>query len=809
MTQKKKESRRGSQLPPIGRSIVAESEAIDLSALPDLDEERIAILPLRGEVLFPRTTVPVLIGREKSLALVREAAKTHEVIFAVTQRDAEVEDPTSHDLYRTGSLCRVMKLIEMPDGNFTALMMVEGVAKLRRITRRMPWMCGKVEPIEFAMPDMDSQELQLAFERVEELYIQILDTVGEEETRELRAQFDRTEGHIRRIYFMCNNSPLDVNQKVELLGQTELLPAVMLMARFLGHALGLMKIKNEINLKTKENITRQQREHFLQQQIQAMQNELGGSVEDIEFDELVERAETKKWDAEARKHFDKELRKLERYNPQNPEYSIQYGYLETLLNLPWDDYSEQEIKLEDVRRVLDEDHYGLDKVKERIVEQMAVIKLRGDMKAPIICLYGPPGVGKTSLGHSIARALGRSYARVSLGGMHDEAELRGHRRTYIGAMPGRIISGLIKAEKGNPVFVLDEIDKVGADFKGDPSTALLEVLDPEQNSKFHDNYVDYDYDLSKVMFIATANDLSTVSRPLLDRMEIIEIGGYITDEKVEIASRHLIPRNLADHGLSEYKPEFTREAITYIIERYTREAGVRQLDKKIAKVMRRLAMLKASGKPVPERIGVDTVREFLGAEEIMPDMYENNDFTGVVTGLAWTQAGGDILFIEVSLAPGKGEKLTLTGNLGDVMKESAVIALQYLKSHAAEVGIAPEMFAKNDVHIHVPEGAIPKDGPSAGITMLTALASAFTGRKVRPKLAMTGEITLRGKVLPVGGLKEKMLAAKRAGITDVILCSANRKDIEEISPRYLEGLEFHYVDRMEDVLRQALLPAGS
>lgn len=786
---------------------MAESEAIDLNTLPELDEEYISILPLRGEVLFPRTTVPVLIGREKSLTLVKEAVKTHEVIFAVTQRDPEVEDPTSQDLFRTGSLCRVMKLIELPDGNFTALMMVESVAKLRRITRRMPWMRGKVEPIDFIRPDMDSQELQLAYERVEELYVQILDAVGEEETKELRAQFDRTEGTVRRLYFMCNNSPLDVNQKVELLGQVELLPAVMLMARFFGHALGLMKIKNEINIKTKENITRQQREHFLQQQIQAMQNELGGSVEDMEYDELVERAESKKWDAEARKLFDKELRKLERYNPQNPEYSIQYGYLETLLNLPWEDYSGEEIKLEDVRRVLDADHYGLDKVKERIVEQMAVIKLRGDMRAPIICLYGPPGVGKTSLGHSIARALGRSYARVSLGGMHDEAELRGHRRTYIGAMPGRIISGLIKAGKGNPVFVLDEIDKVGADFKGDPSTALLEVLDPEQNNKFHDNYVDYDYDLSKVMFIATANDLSTVSRPLLDRMEIIEIGGYITEEKVEIASRHLIPRNLADHGLEGQELKFSPEAITYIIERYTREAGVRQLDKKIAKVMRRLAMLKASDKPLPATIDVPMVREFLGAEEVMPDMYENNDFTGVVTGLAWTQAGGDILFIEVSLAPGKGEKLTLTGCLGDVMKESAVIALQYLKAHAAEVGIDPAKFASNDVHIHVPEGAIPKDGPSAGVTMLTALASAFTGRKVRPKLAMTGEITLRGKVLPVGGLKEKMLAAKRAGITDVILCSANRKDIEEISPRYLEGLEFHYVERMEDVLKQALLPA--
>lgn len=540
--------------------------------------------------------------------------------------------------------------------------------------------------------------------------------------------------------------------------------------------------------------------------MKAIREELGEENDQSDENELRARAKEKKWSKEAANHFEKELAKLWRFNPNSPEYAIQYSYIDTLLNLPWNSYTNDNFSLEKVEKILDRDHYGLEQVKERIIEQMAVIKLRNDLKAPIICLYGPPGVGKTSLGKSIADALGRKYARVSFGGLHDEAEIRGHRRTYIGAMPGRIISALSKCGSGNPVFVLDEIDKIGKDFKGDPSTALLEVLDPEQNSKFHDNYIDFDYDLSKILFIATANSLSEISRPLLDRMEIIEIGGYIPEEKIEIAKRHLVPKCLKEHGFSENELQFSKDSLNFIITRYTCESGVRQLEKKISKVLRKIARLKASEKEFPKKIDSKIVREYLGKEEVNPDLYENNNFAGVVTGLAWTQVGGEILFIESSLTPGNGEKLTLTGNLGDVMKESATIALQYIKAHAKKIGINPEVFTKTNVHIHVPEGAIPKDGPSAGITMATSLASSFSGRKVRDKLAMTGEITLRGKVLPVGGIKEKILAAKRAGITDIILSSENEKDINEINSRYLKGLDFHYVNTVEEVLDYALLP---
>ena len=567
----------------------------------------------------------------------------------------------------------------------------------------------------------------------------------------------------------------------------------------------LVELKASIQMKTHEDINQQQREYFLQQQIKTIQEELGGNINELEIRELRERAFKKKWPASVAEIFEKEVRKLERLHPQSPDFSIQTQYVQTIINLPWNEYSKDNFNLTHAQKVLDRDHYGLEKVKERIIEHLAVLKLKGDMKSPIICLYGPPGVGKTSLGKSIAEALHRKYVRISLGGLHDEAEIRGHRRTYIGAMSGRIIQNIQKAGSSNPVFILDEIDKVTNDFKGDPASALLEVLDPEQNSTFHDNYLDIDYDLSKVMFIATANNLNTISQPLLDRMELIEVSGYILEEKVEIAARHLVPKQLEAHGLSKGKVKLPKKTLQVIIESYTRESGVRELDKKIAKIMRKLARKVASDEAIPAQIKPEDLHEYLGAVEYSRDKYQGNDYAGVVTGLAWTAVGGEILFVESSLSRGKGSKLTLTGNLGDVMKESAMLALEYIHAHASLFGINEELFENWNVHIHVPEGAIPKDGPSAGVTMVTSLVSAFTQRKVRKNLAMTGEITLRGKVLPVGGIKEKILAAKRAGIKELILCKENQKDIEEIKADYVKGLTFYYVEDIRQVIDLALL----
>lgn len=763
------------------------------------------ILPLRDDVLFPHLPRPVEIGRETSIATIKKAVETNSPIFVTAQKAPEEDDASVAELHSVGVVCKVIKFLELPDGTKTAFLLAGPKARLTRIIRRRPLLRGNLEIINSISDVKDnSEKQQTLLNTVREIYDQMVQTFSED-SGEIKSSLSKLESPELVLNFITGNTPLEFEVKQRLLEIDDFEQRALETAKELSRLFEMMKIKAEITRLTHEELTRQQKEHFLQQQIRTIQNELGGTVEDAEEKELQERAQKKKWPEYAAKHFEKELKKLERFNVQNPEYSIQYNYLDTLLNLPWDNYSPDNFSLDQVEEILDRDHYGLEKVKERILEQVAVLKLRKDMKAPILCLYGPPGVGKTSLGKSVAEALGREYCRISLGGLHDEAEIRGHRRTYIGALPGRIMSAMSKCGTSNPVFVLDEIDKIGKDFKGDPSTALLEVLDPEQNVKFHDNYIDVDYNLSKILFIATANDLSTISRPLLDRMELINISGYVTDEKREIALRHLVKRQLSEHGFEENEIEFTPAGINYIIDRHTRESGVRQLDKGIARVLRKIARLKASDKEYPRTIDADKVLELLGPDEVLPEEYENNDLPGVVTGLAWTQAGGEILFIESSLSKGKDEKLTLTGNLGDVMKESAMIALKYIKANAEMLGIPMKAIEENDVHIHVPEGAIPKDGPSAGITMAVSLASSFTGKKVRDRLAMTGEITLRGKITPVGGIKEKILAAKRAGITDVILCSRNRKDVEEIKPDYLKGLHFHYFDHIGDALAYALI----
>uniref|UniRef100_UPI004029A7FB endopeptidase La n=1 Tax=Parabacteroides distasonis TaxID=823 RepID=UPI004029A7FB len=607
------------------------------------------------------------------------------------------------------------------------------------------------------------------------------------------------------VNFSCSNIPSGSAEKQQLLLIGDLKERAYRLLFILNREYQLVELKASIQMKTHEDINQQQKEYFLQQQIKTIQEELGGNINELEIKELREKASRKKWSAEVAQIFEKELRKLERLHPQSPDYSVQTQYVQNIVNLPWNEYSKDNFNLSHAQKVLDRDHYGLEKVKERIIEHLAVLKLKGDMKSPIICLYGPPGVGKTSLGRSIAEALRRKYVRVSLGGLHDEAEIRGHRRTYIGAMCGRIIQNIQKAGTSNPVFILDEIDKITNDFKGDPASALLEVLDPEQNNAFHDNYLDIDYDLSKVMFIATANNLNTISQPLLDRMELIEVSGYIMEEKVEIAAKHLVPKQMDVHGLKKGSVKFPKKTLQVIVEAYTRESGVRELDKKIAKIMRKLARKVASDEPIPTSIKPEDLYEYLGAVEYSRDKYQGNDYAGVVTGLAWTAVGGEILFVESSLSKGKGSRLTLTGNLGDVMKESAMLALEYIHAHAAQFNINEELFENWNVHVHVPEGAIPKDGPSAGITMVTSLVSAFTQRKVKKNLAMTGEITLRGKVLPVGGIKEKILAAKRAGIKELILCKENEKDINEVKPEYLKGLVFHYVSDIQQVVDLALL----
>lgn len=778
---------------PLGNTNVGAEEMTDMP-----------ILTLRNMVLFPEMTMPVAIGRQQSLNLINEAKRLSRPIAVVCQMDSKVDNPGFDDLYKVGTVADIIKVLELPDNTTNVILRGRSPFKLNSIHATEPYLRGSITTLEEIRPIAKDKEFRVLMSSIKDVTHQILKTLGEG-ANELTFAVKNIDSNEYLINFLTTNMPFEPHKKQEMLEERDVKKRAYLLFAALSKEAQLVELKANITSRTREDLSQQQREHFLQQQIRTIQEELGNGEDDIQ--QLYQRSKSKNWNENVQNQFEKELKKLERYNPQSPDYSVQFSYLDNLLNLPWDDTTKDNISLKKVSAQLNKDHFGLEKVKERILEHLAVLKLRGDLKAPILCLYGPPGVGKTSLGRSIAKSINRKYARISLGGLHDESEIRGHRRTYIGAMPGRILQAMAKCGANNPVIVLDEIDKVGSDFKGDPSSALLEVLDPEQNSHFHDNYIDIDYDLSKVLFIATANSLLTISRPLLDRMEIIEINSYTMEEKVEIAARHLVPKQLEENGFEPKEVSISKPTLAKIIQNYTRESGVRDLEKKIGKILRKIACKKVSGTEFPTSVTPNMVEEYLGSPIFNSEEYEGNDYAGVVTGLAWTAVGGEILFVESSLSPaGKsGEKLTLTGNLGDVMKESAIIAMQYIKAHASEWGIEQSVLDNNSVHIHVPEGAIPKDGPSAGVTMVTSLVSTFTKRKVRSKLAMTGEITLRGKVLPVGGIKEKILAAKRAGITDIILCNQNKKDINDIEPKYLKGLTFHYVECIKDVLDFALL----
>ena len=722
----------------------------------------------------------------------------------VCQKDTSIEDPEKEDLYQLGVIAEVIRVIELADNNFSIIVQAKKRFEWLEITQTEPFMKATYKLRETVEATKGDKEFKAILDSIRESMLQMLQMLGEP-PKELM-QTIKSEGFSNMLVSYCGtNLPIESREKQDLLNIDNEKDLAYRLLMILNRESQMLEMKMNIQMKTREDLSQQQKEFFLQQQIKTIQEELGGSTQQIEINEFRKKGKSKKWSAEVAETFEKEIQKLERLNPQSPDYSVQYGYIQTILELPWNEYTKDNFNLKNAQKILDRDHFGMDKVKERIIEHLAVLKLKGDLKSPIICLYGPPGVGKTSLGKSIAEALNRKYIRISLGGLHDEAEIRGHRRTYIGAIPGRIIQNIQKAGSSNPVFVLDEVDKIGNDFRGDPSSALLEVLDPEQNYAFHDNYLSIDYDLSKVLFVATANNLNTIPQPLLDRMELINVGGYITEEKIEIAYRHLVRKELANHGIEKGSFIIPKPTLQKIVENYTRESGVRELNKKIAKIMRKVARKIATDEQYPKSLKVGDLHEYLGIEEFNRDKYQGNDYAGVVTGLAWTAVGGEILFVESSLSRGKGSKLTLTGNLGDVMKESAMLAMEYIHSHAEELDINPEIFEHYNTHIHVPEGAIPKDGPSAGITMVTSLSSLYTQRKVRPNLAMTGEITLSGKVLPVGVIREKILAAKRAGISDIILCNENKKDIEEIKEDYLKGLTFHYVSDVKEVIEFALL----
>lgn len=775
----------------------------------DIDEkylkEEIPVLALRNTIIFPGTSLPITVARPKSLKALKSLKNKKGIVGMVCQKDAETEDPEQNDLYDIGVIGEVIRIIDIPnDPNLTVILQGKKRFRIDQLTATEPFLKAKYTIKETTAAEKDDKEYQVLLESIRDLTIHMLRMYGDP-PKDLIVKLNENSKSPLLVNYCCTNLPVSGSEKQELLNIDDDKNRAYRLLMILNRETQMLEMKMNIQMKTREELNQQQKEYFLQQQIKTIQDELGGNPQQADIDDLKEKVKTKKWDEKVAESVDKEIKKLERLHPQSPDYSTQYTYLQTLLELPWNEYTKDNFNLKHAQKVLDRDHFGLEKVKERIIEHLAVLKLKGDLKSPIICLYGPPGVGKTSLGKSVAEALNRKYVRVSFGGLHDESEIRGHRRTYIGAMPGRIIQNIQKAGASNPVFVLDEIDKIGNDFRGDPASALLEVLDPEQNFAFHDNYLNIDYDLSKVLFIATANNVSAISQPLLDRMELIDISGYIMEEKVEIARKHLIPKQLENHGLKKEDIDIPKKTIEKIIEDYTRESGVRSLDKTLAKIMRKVALKVALKEDYSKTLDVANLNNYLGANRFSRDEYQGNDYAGVVTGLAWTSVGGEILFIETSLSKGKGSKLTLTGNLGDVMKESAMLALEYIHSHNQRLGIDDSVLENWNVHVHVPEGAIPKDGPSAGITMVTSLASAFTQRKVRPNLAMTGEITLRGKVLPVGGIREKILAAKRAGIKEIILCKENKKDIEEVKELYLKGLTFHYVSDISEVLDIALL----
>ena len=775
-----------------------EEENVNKQVFPD----ELPILPLRNNVLFPGVVIPITVGRDKSIKLIQEANKGNKIIGVVSQKNQEEEAPKFEDLNKTGTVAQIIRMLKMPDGSTTVIIQGKRRFEIVQALQTEPYMRAKVSVFNEIPIKKGNKELDIMLKTIKDLALEII-----RDSPNIPSEAQFAIGNIDSPSFLVNfissNMNADVSKKQEMLEETDIKKRVMMVMEHLTLEVQMLEMRNEIQNKVRKDFDKQQRDYFLQQQMRTIQDELGDNPQTQDVQEFKDRAEKKKWNSVIEKLFKKELEKMQRMNPQGAEYTVQMNYLDLLLDLPWGEYTKDNLDLNRARKILEKDHFGLEKVKERILEYLAVLKIKGNMKSPILCFYGPPGVGKTSLGKSIAEALGRKYVRMSLGGLHDEAEIRGHRKTYIGAMPGRIVQNLKKTASANPVFVLDEVDKLGRSNHGDPSSALLEVLDPEQNHAFYDNYVETEFDLSRVLFVATANNLSMVQGPLLDRMEIIEVNGYTIEEKIQIAKRHLLPKQITDHGITKKDILVEDNIWEKLIEEYSNESGVRGLDKLAAKLVRNRARQIAMNEKFTAKISQADLFTFLGAGRSRTK-YDNNEVAGVVTGLAWTSVGGDILFIESSITKGKG-KLTLTGNLGDVMKESAVIALEFLKAHSAYLALDQEIFEKHNVHIHVPEGATPKDGPSAGVTMLTSLASLFTQRKVMKNLAMTGEITLRGDVLPVGGIKEKILAAKRAGITTLILCNKNKQDVDEINQDYLKGLTIHYVSKMNEVLNLALL----